>query len=65
MGLYPVRLIYGITTIHDLFKIHFISRIFNWSSIPDPRSSILDPSFPVNLEVLLIKIVLFFFQPLK
>ena len=29
---------------------------FNRSSIPDPRSPILDTSFPVNLEVLLIKI---------
>ena len=31
-------------------------------SIPilDPRSSILDPGFPVNFEVLLIKIILFF-----
>ena len=29
-------------------------------TILDPRSSILDPDFPVNVEVLLIKIVLVF-----
>ena len=53
--------------IHDLF-IYFIYKYFltdPWSlisrsSILDPRSSILDPDFPVNLEVLLIKIILFF-----
>ena len=49
-----------IPTIHDLFKTYFISSFF----LTDPRSPILDPSFPVNLEVLLIKIVLFF-RPLK
>ena len=42
-----------ITTIHDLF-IYFIS-IF----LTDPRSSILDPSFPVNLEVKLITLYFF------
>ena len=55
-----------ITTIHDLC-IYFIFNFFFYrSSIPDPRfsfpdppSSILDPGFPVNLEVLLIKIVIF------
>ena len=55
------------TTIHDLF-IYFIFKFFFYrSSIPDPRfslpdppSSILAPGFPVNLEVLLIKIVIFF-----
>ena len=36
-----------ITTIHDLF------------TYPDPQSSIFDPDFPVNLEVLLIKIIIF------
>ena len=53
--------------IHDLF-IYFIFKFFltdpwsliSWSSILDPRSSILDPDFPVNLEVLPIKIILFF-----
>ena len=47
--------------IHDLF-IYFIFKFFltdPWSLIS--RSSILDPDFPVNLEVLLIKIILFFF----
>ena len=29
-------------------------------SITNPWSSILDPDFPVNLEVLLIKIIVFF-----
>ena len=54
-----------VTTIHDLF-IYFFSRFFNRSLIPvplflipDPPSSILAPDFPINLEVLLIKIVLF------
>ena len=57
-----------ITTIHDLF-IYFIFNFFftdPQSPIPDsrspilhPRSSILAPGFPVNLEVLLIKIVIF------
>ena len=48
--------------IHDLF-IYFIFKFFltdPWSLIS--RSSILDPDFPVNLEVLLIKIILFFFD---
>ena len=40
-----------ITTIHDLF-IYFIFKFFFYL--------ILDPPFPVNLEVLLITIVLFF-----
>ena len=48
------------TTIHDLFKIYFIASFFNRSSIPEPRFSMPDPSFPVNLEVLLKKIILFF-----
>ena len=43
----------NITTIHDLFIYLFIS--FS-SFFTDPRSSILHPRFPVNLEVLLIKI---------
>ena len=53
-----------VTTIHYSFKIYFISRFLTdrRSLTPDPRSS--DPSFPVNLKVLLIKIVLFF-RPLK
>ena len=53
-----------------LFQVHF--QVLKRSSIPnssildpqssilDPRSSILDPGFPENLEVLLIKIILFF-----
>ena len=48
--------------IHDLF-IYFIFKFF----LTNPQSlilSILDPDFPVNLEVLLIKIILFF-PPLK
>ena len=53
-----------ITTIHDLF-IYFIFKFFlkpildPLFSITNPRSSILDPYFPVNLEVLLIKIIVF------
>ena len=54
-----------VTTIHDLF-IYFFSRFLNRSLIPDPLFLIPDPpssilvlDFPVNLEVLLIKIVLF------
>ena len=47
-----------ITTIHDLLLLLFF---FKWSSIPDSPSPILDPDFPVNLEVLLITIILFFF----
>ena len=39
-----------IATIHDLFKFIYFEFF----------KPILDPSFPVNLEVLLIKIVLFF-----
>ena len=50
-----------ITTIHNLSKIYFISSFFfNRSWIPDSRPPILDASFPVNLEVLFVKIVLFF-----
>ena len=45
------------------FIFIFFQVLFNQSSIPD--FSILDPDFPVNLEVLLIKIILFFFRPLK
>ena len=47
-----------ITTIHDLLLLLLF---FKWSSIPDSPSPILDPDFPVNLEVLLITIILFFF----
>ena len=52
-----------ITTIHLNFLLFQV--FFNRSSIPDRRSPILDPSFPdpsfpVNLEVLLITIVPFF-----
>ena len=48
--------------IHDLF-IYFIFKFFLTDPrSPSPRSSILDPDFPVNLEVLLIKIILFFFD---
>ena len=48
--------------IHDLF-IYFTFNVF----LTDPlslisRSSILDPDFPLNLEVLLIKIILLFFD---
>ena len=39
-------------------KLILFQVFFNRSSIPDFRSPILDPSFPVNLEVLLMKIVL-------
>ena len=56
-----------ITTIHDLFIYFIFKFLLNRSSIPyspspilDPRSSILDPDFPLNLEVLLIKIIVFF-----
>ena len=50
-----------ITTIHDLFNYFFYFQVFfNRPPILDPRSSILAPGFPVNLEVLLLKIVLFF-----
>ena len=45
--------------IHDLFiYLFYFQVLFNRSLIPD--FSILDPDFPVNLEVLLIKIILFF-----
>ena len=44
-----------IYTIIYLF-IYFIFKFF----LTDPRSPILDPSFPVNPEVLLMKIVPFF-----
>ena len=47
--------------------LFYLQVLFNRSLIPDfsildPRSSILDPDFPVNLEVFLIKIILFFFD---
>ena len=48
-----------ITTIHDLL---FYFLFLKWSSIPDSPSPILDPDFAVNLEVLLITIILFFFD---
>ena len=58
-----------VTTTHDLFIYFIFKFFFNRSSIPDPRFSIgpilhpwssnLAPAFPVNLEVLLIKIALF------
>ena len=41
-------------------NLFYFQVLFNRSSIPD--SSTLDPNFPVNLEVLLIKIILFFFS---
>ena len=65
-GLCSVKFIYSLRPtsplIHDLF-IYFIFKFF----LTDPRSlisrsSILDPDFPVNLEVLLMKIILFFFD---
>ena len=40
-------------TIYDLFSLPR-------SPIPDSRPPLLDPSFPVNLGVFPIKIVLFF-----
>ena len=54
-----------ITTIYLFiyFQVFFLNRSLipdSPSPILDPRSSILDPDFPVHLEVLLIKIVLFF-----
>ena len=52
-----VQSVAHITTIHDLFLYLFFLK---WSSIPDSPSPILDPDFPVNLEVLLITIILFF-----
>ena len=48
-----------ITTGPRFIYSFYFQVLFNWSSIPD--SSILDPDFPVNLEVLLIKIIRFFF----
>ena len=47
-----------ITTGPRFIYSFYFQVLFNRSSIPD--SSILDPDFPVNLEVLLIKIILFF-----
>ena len=44
--------------IHDFLNLFYFQVLFNQSLIPD--FSILDPYFPVNLEVLLIKIILFF-----
>ena len=52
-----------ITTDPRFIYLFYFQVLFNQSSIPD--FSILDPDFPVNLEVLLIKIILFFFRPLK
>ena len=49
-----------ITTDTRFIYSFYFQVLFNRSSIPD--SSILDPDFPVNLEVLLIKIILFFFS---
>ena len=49
-----------ITTIHDLFIYFIFKFLLNRSSIPYSPSTILDPDFPVNLEVLLIKIIVFF-----
>ena len=43
-----------ITTDPRFIYLFYFQVLFN-------RSSILDPDFPVNLEVLLIKIILFFF----
>ena len=47
-----------ITTNPPFIYLLYFQVLFNRSSIPD--SSILDPDFPVSLEVLHIKIVLFF-----
>ena len=59
---------------HDprfIYLFYFQVFFFNRSSIPDspspildPRSSILDPDFPVNRELLLMKTIVFF-RPLK
>ena len=49
-----------ITTDPRFIYLFYFQVLFNQSSIPD--FSILDPDFPVNLEVLLIKIILFFFS---
>ena len=47
-----------ITTDPGFIDLFYFQVLFNQSSISD--FSILDPDFPVNLEVLLIKIILFF-----
>ena len=49
-----------ITTDLRFIYLFYFQCLFNRSSIPD--FSILDPDFPVNLEVLLIKIILLFFD---
>ena len=49
-----------ITTDPRFIYLFYFQVLFNRSSILD--SSILDPDFPVNFEVLLIKIILFFFE---
>ena len=49
-----------ITTDPRFIYLFYFQVLFNRSLIPD--FSILDPDFPVNLEVLLIKIILFFFD---
>ena len=49
-----------ITTDPRFIYLFYFQVLFNRSSIPD--FSIVDPDFPVNLEVLLIKIILFFFD---
>ena len=41
------------------FQVFFKPILDPLFSITNPRSSILDPYFPVNLEVLLIKIIVF------
>ena len=55
-----------ITNDPRFIHLFYFQVFLNRSSIPyspspilDPRSSILDPYFPVNLEVLLIKIIVF------
>ena len=47
-----------ITTDPRFIYLFYFQVLFNQSSIPD--FSILDPDFRVNIEVLLIKIILFF-----
>ena len=49
-----------ITTDPPFIYSFYFQVLFNRSWIPS--SSILDPDFPVNLEVLLIKIILFIFD---
>ena len=49
-----------ITTDPPFIYSFYFQVLFNRSWIPN--SSILDPDFPVNLEVLLIKIILFIFD---